>query len=261
MVSFKGQSATLSLVVATLFFSFPAYSDDLGAFGDRIFQFQMKLALRGNNLAEYKLGTLYEFGISVPPNLDEARKWYQKAADDDYTPAVNRLTYLEIKKSGYDKTKHGNWLDSLVKDAQSSEPNAMILLGQMYRSGIIVKKKPQKALYFLERASSLGHTEVDSEIDAIRREIEAQERAREKAIAESEQQAAEEKAAKQKAAKPKTQKRTKTAKNNSASKKQQAQANKQQLEAEKRRKYEEAMRQLRKEAKLMQEQQSWAEGN
>jgi len=150
-------------------------AEDLGTFGTHIFMFQEKLAKRGNVRAQYKLGTLYEFGVSVKPNVEQARHWYQLAAESNYLPAINRNTYLEVKASGFIPQKHNQWLSELIQQAKTTEPNALILLGQMHRHGIGVKKDLEKSLDLLSQASALGHTEIDAEIDAISREIEKQE--------------------------------------------------------------------------------------
>ncbi|MCW9014807.1 MAG: sel1 repeat family protein [Gammaproteobacteria bacterium] len=226
---------------------------DLGSFGARIFQFQKKLAEGGNTLAQYKLGTLYEFGVSVEPNVKEATVWYKKAAEDDYTPAILRLTYLEIQQTGFDEAKHSAWFDKVIKEVQASEANALILFGQMHRHGIAVDKNLNKAVLSLQQASSLGHTEVDSEIDAIKQEIAVNKQKRtlaRKQLAEKKEakKEAEKKAAKKAAAKSRSKKQV-------ASYEQKKIAEKE----AKRRKYAEAMRKLYKESLLIQQQQEWAE--
>lgn len=45
--------------------------------------------------AEFKLGALYERGLGVPKSKDEAIKWYTKANDDGYAPALDALRALE----------------------------------------------------------------------------------------------------------------------------------------------------------------------
>lgn len=216
---------------------------ELGTFGNSIFQFQQKMAARGNTTAEYKLGTLYEFGISVKPSVEDANIYYKRAAKKGYKPAINRLTYLEIKKSGYVKSKHDLWFKHLTSQATSSEPNALILLGQMHRHGINTEKNLNKSLAMLQKASSLGHTEVESEIDEIFRELEAKSDLREK-VTEPVKEAAKVKKAEKvvKAPKPSP-----------------AKSQKRQNSEIKRRKYEEAMRKLYQERLIMQQQQEWSE--
>jgi len=221
------------------------YAVDLGSFGDRIFQFQEKLAKSGNKLAQYKLGTLYEFGVSVKPDLEEAKVWYKKAASQDYVPAIDRLTFLDVKQHGYDEEKHSEWFERVLKEVEANEPDAMILLGQMNRYGIVVERNINLAVGLLQRASSLGHTEVDSQIDELKREIRA-------ARQQKEQQ--QEKKQEVVKAKPVEKKPVIV-----VQKKAQPKNNKKEDSEAKRRRYEEAMRKLYRETLLLQQQQEWAE--
>lgn len=207
---------------------------DTSTFGDRIFQIQRNLALKGNKLAQYKLGTFYEFGVSIKPNIRQARAWYKKAAQSDYTPANHRLTYLDIKQNKYDESKHRAWRESVFKYAEKTEHNALLLLGQMYQNGIAVKKDLKKAINLLSKASSLGHTEIDSEINKINASINRKKQDKNK---------------KKFSAKKKPVKKKKIKKNT---------AQKDNREA-KRRKYEESMRKLRQDQLILEQQQTWSE--
>lgn len=228
-------------------------AEDLGSFGTHIFMFQEKLAKRGNVRAQYKLGTLYEFGVSVKPNVEQARHWYQLASKSNYLPAINRNIYLEIKASGFVPQKHNQWLAELIKLADTTEPNALILLGQMHRHGIGVKKDLEKSLDLLSQASALGHTEIDAEIDAISREIEKQDavaaenKKREDLINQKKKELALKKRNNDKH------------KQNKEDKKQIAADEKQKAADEKLRRYEEVMRKLREEEQLIEQQQKWVE--
>lgn len=221
---------------------------DLGSFGDRIFQFQKKLAQNGNKLAQYKLGTLYEFGVSVEPNMEAAREWYHKAASQDYEPAVNRLTYLDVKQNGFDEDKHGEWMKRVFQRVDENEADALILLGQMNRHGIVVDKNLNLAVGLLQRASSLGHTEVDSQIDELKREILDKKAAKK---ARKVKKAQKPKVAKKKSRPATTKKVSKKSSSNNARKKAEREA--------KRQRYQEAMRKFYKETLLLQQQQEWAE--
>lgn len=239
----------ISVITGFLFLSSHLQAVELGNFGSRIFQFQQKLADRGNVLAQYKLGTLYEFGVSVPASVEQAKIWYEKAAKKEYVPAINRLIYLEIIQSGFDQKKHGQWFDKLQEQASLADANALILLGQMRHNGVHVKTDLVKALALLSQASSLGHTEVDSEIDAIQRKIE-------KNNQESD--------AKRNKVKSQSEPDKKTVK---SSKKQEKlivpdtkKIDERLSKEAKHRRYEEAMRKLQQEAQMLEEQQKWAEG-
>ncbi|HEY9051727.1 MAG TPA: hypothetical protein VIQ03_09300 [Gammaproteobacteria bacterium] len=234
------------LLIQTLNTSHAA--DELGDFGARIFQFQEKLAMKGNHLAQYKLGTMYELGVAVESNLDEALGWYQKSADQGYQPAKNRITYLEIQHRGYDKNKHEKWLKDVQNSAQSLESDAILLLGQMYHYGVAVDKDLDQALSLLSRASSLGHTEIDNEIAAVEAELRAREKAKQDAQQAAQQQ---KKQSVSEAARSREQERQRE---------EQARLEAEAIKAEKRRRYEETIRKIMEEQRIIEEQQRWAEG-
>lgn len=214
------------IVLSLILYSPLGKTESLGSFGGAIFQYQEKMAVKGDFLAQYKLGTLYEFGISVQPDIEKARHWYQLAAKRDYQPAINRYTYLDIKANGFDEQKHNQWLAALRQQAEKSEPNALILLGQMNHHGIGVSVNLDKALELLSRASALGSTEIDSEIDRISLEIDRQNQAIQQQKLDEEIR----------------------------SKKQKADEM-----AEKRRRYDEAINKIREEKKALDDQQAWVE--
>ncbi|KAI7892830.1 uncharacterized protein EV154DRAFT_503698 [Mucor mucedo] len=57
-----------------------------------------KAADKGNAKAEYAVGYYTETGTGVRPNLEEAKRWYMRAAAQNYRRAMQRLT--ELKYSG-----------------------------------------------------------------------------------------------------------------------------------------------------------------
>jgi hypothetical protein len=60
----------------------------------RNYQWFVDEANKGNPVAEYGLGHLYEFGLGVAEDKAEALRWYQKAADQDYMDAKQRVAAL-----------------------------------------------------------------------------------------------------------------------------------------------------------------------
>ncbi|MDH5571124.1 MAG: sel1 repeat family protein [Gammaproteobacteria bacterium] len=150
-----------------------AATDD---FGVRIFKLQERLAKKGNHLAQFKLGTLYEQGVGVEADIDEALDWYQKSANQGYTLAKDRIIYLEIKHVGFDNKKHELWISQIQKKADLLESESVLILGQLHHYGLGVKRDLDKALALLNRASSEGHTEIYSEIAALNAEIQARDK-------------------------------------------------------------------------------------
>jgi len=219
---------------------------DENAFGYRIFVMQEKQANRGNTLAQYKLGTFYEFGISVKPDINKAKMWYEKAVKKKNNAATNRLIYLDIKQNGYQASLHASWISSITNKAKNGNANALIILGQLHQHGLGVSKDLKKALGHLEHASSLGHTELYKEIAAINKQLNpvSDQVTEKKAVATKKTKKAKVVKA---PAKKKPAKKSKAKKADSA--------------IQKRKKYEETMRKLYLENLILQEQQEWTEGD
>jgi len=57
-----------------------------------------KAATAGLAKAEYAMGYFSEVGIGVPSNLDDAKRWYWKAASQNFVKARERLE--DLKKGG-----------------------------------------------------------------------------------------------------------------------------------------------------------------
>ncbi|KAJ4298712.1 hypothetical protein N0V88_003744 [Collariella sp. IMI 366227] len=57
-----------------------------------------KAAMAGLSKAEYAMGYFTEVGIGVPANLEDAKRWYWRAASQDFPKARERLE--DLKRSG-----------------------------------------------------------------------------------------------------------------------------------------------------------------
>lgn len=230
---------------------------DMGSIGSRVFKLQQNMAKRGNPLAQYKLGTFYEFGVSVKADLDTAKSWYQKAVVKKYRPAINRLKYLEIMAQGYKPEQYDDWLETIKLEAQRGKADSLILLGQMYHRGYGVKKNLKKALMYLQRASALGHPEIQNEIDKIESRLWPKKKPVEETapVAVVKSKPVETNA---KVTKP----GGKTAEIEMPVKTEQAEVRRSSAEhkkEEKRRRYEAAMREYYRQQLILQQQQEWSE--
>lgn len=68
---------------------------------------------------EFAMGYYHEIGIHVPKNLDEARRWYEKAAANGNTDAVKQLEALNRNKS-LSKADHETTALSRIKSQHGS---------------------------------------------------------------------------------------------------------------------------------------------
>ncbi|MCW8933712.1 MAG: hypothetical protein OQK98_03215 [Gammaproteobacteria bacterium] len=135
-----------------------------------IFEFQQKLADNGNPQAQYKLAAMYESGRGVAKDISKAKDWYQKAAVNNYKPAKHRLTYLEVKNSGF-KASHKPWLKDLSADARKGDLEAMYMLGEMHENGIGVKKNLKQARSYYKAASTRGSVDAENRLYVVEEKL------------------------------------------------------------------------------------------
>jgi len=174
-------------------------------FSSGVFEFQQKLAKKGNPQSQYKLGNMYENGQGVKANLDEAAKWYKKSAAQNNAPAKMRLTYIDIKKNGYNKAKHGSWLKKLQKDAAAKDGESLFLLATMHKKGFIVKKDLNKSAKLFKSASIRNIPGAEAELEAVNTLLYRQQNKQQKASAARAEQAKKDQIKKDKAKKDKQQ--------------------------------------------------------
>jgi len=170
---------TVTLLSFSLLFSGSVIADEIINPSRNVFNFQKKLAAKGDEKALYKLGYMYEMGEGTEANLAEAKKNYQEAAARGYAPANLRLIYFDVKANGYNKEKNAGWLHTVkghASGAGAESLEALFLLGQLYREGLGVKKDLQKALDIMYKLNMEGMAAADIEISKIDAEIEANQR-------------------------------------------------------------------------------------
>lgn len=128
-----------------------------------IFEFQQKLANNGNPQAQYKLASMYESGRGAAKDINKAKAWYKKSAANNYKPAKHRLTYLEVKSSGF-KASHKPWLKDLSADAKNGDAEAMFILGEMNENGTGIKKNLKQARAYYKAASVKGSVNAENRL-------------------------------------------------------------------------------------------------
>ena len=61
------------------------------------------LANQGDAQAQYELGLMYELGMGIEKDLNQAYVWYQKSADQDYAKAQYNLGIFYALAKGVNK--------------------------------------------------------------------------------------------------------------------------------------------------------------
>jgi hypothetical protein len=140
------------------------YAAGLTAFNRRdfvhAFSEWIESAKAGDAHAQHGLGMLYEMGQGVPyADPKSASEWYQKAAAQNYAPAVNNLARLYADGRGV-KQDVPKAIELWSKAAEAGNTTARFNLGLQYAAGIGVKKDMKKAAAYLLQAAESGLPEA-----------------------------------------------------------------------------------------------------
>ncbi len=107
----------------------------------------------------YLIGLMYEYGRGVKPDLDEAIRWYQRAARRGLAHAQNCLGFLYSLGQGLprDPEKAREWL---YRAAAQGHAGAQLNLGMLYSCGRGVEQDETLAVYWFKRAADGGNKQA-----------------------------------------------------------------------------------------------------
>ncbi|HLD13502.1 MAG TPA: SEL1-like repeat protein [Burkholderiales bacterium] len=71
----------------------------------KLFKVQQGMAAKGDPLAEYYLGEMYESGLGTPVDLDQALSWYKRSAAKGNALAKKKIQEVERDKVEADKAQ------------------------------------------------------------------------------------------------------------------------------------------------------------
>lgn len=153
--------AMILLIVST---AAADYAAGLTAFNrkdfTRAFSEWIESAKAGDAHAQHGIGMLYELGQGVPyADPKAAAGWYQKAAGQNYAPALNNLARLHADGRGVaqDLPKA---IELWSRAADAGNVTARFNLGLQYASGSGVSKDMKKAASYLLQAAESGLPEA-----------------------------------------------------------------------------------------------------
>lgn len=112
-------------------------------------------AERGDPTAQYLLGSLYEHGQGVPQSLQEAIKWYRKAAEQGNPDAQFSLALACMFGQGTTQSyeEAAKWFS---KAAEQGNPAAQFNLGVAYAGGTGVPQSSEEARKWFQKAADQG---------------------------------------------------------------------------------------------------------
>jgi hypothetical protein len=147
------------------------------ASADGLFDFQMKLAQKGNAEAEFKIGEMYETGFGTTKDMKLAKEWISKAAAQGHEKAKFKLLYWDISKNGITKSNKAQFKD-LTDKSNSGDPGAEYYLGKIYAEGAGVPVNREKALDLYSKAALQGNVEAERASSQLNEQIRQEELAR-----------------------------------------------------------------------------------
>jgi rhodanese-related sulfurtransferase len=103
-----------------------------------------------------KMGNINRLGIDVKQNLNEAFKWYNKAANQNYGPAINNLANMYESGTGVEKNELKAF-ELFKKAAELNVPEAQHSIARMYLEGRGIKKDEKKSNMWLLKSANNGH--------------------------------------------------------------------------------------------------------
>lgn len=138
------------------------------------YEFMKEEAERGNAYAMQNLGKIYQRGIFVEKNPDEAFCWYQKAlvyfehkeAEKESDSLEYRIGKMYQYGLGTDQDEVAA-IEWFCKSAAKLNKYAQYSLGMFYLNGIGVEKDIQKAAWFLEQSHQRGNPYASYELGKI----------------------------------------------------------------------------------------------
>jgi flagellar biosynthesis GTPase FlhF len=133
---------------------------------DMVFDFQMKLAQKGNAEAQFKVGEMYESGRGVEKNMIEAKRWINKAAAQGNQAAGYKLLYYDLQQNGVTRDNKAK-LGDLQDAARDGDGYAQYYVGLMHSRGVGLSKNSNAALDWLGKASLVGVTAAEAEIARV----------------------------------------------------------------------------------------------
>ncbi|MGD8559591.1 MAG: tetratricopeptide repeat protein [Gammaproteobacteria bacterium] len=146
-------------------------------------QWYLEMAKNGDADAQYNLGSVYETGFGVQPDLDEAVRWYKEAATNDHTLAQLKLGILYILGQGTRKSliKGTSWI-------QSASDNGSQFADELYNKvlapDIVLEMSAEEVVKKVKPFIDLGEKKSIAKLEGILKKAEQKSKKKQPELAE-----------------------------------------------------------------------------
>lgn len=128
-------------------------------------------AAAGSAASQHGLGLMALGGSGLPTSLEQARQWFQQAADQGYVESITLLGLMNLYGEGGPQDVAKGW-ELLRKGAAAGDAKAQYELGYRYRWGNGVKQDYAQALWWLQKAADQGQSSAMAQLGAMYRHAE-----------------------------------------------------------------------------------------
>jgi TPR repeat protein len=128
-----------------------------------------QLAMEGVADAQYNLGKMYEIGQGVEADMEEAVKWYLKAAGQGHAQAEIRVGLMHMHGVGLEKDA-AKAAEYLSKAAEKGYAEAQFNLGLLYMKGEGVVQDMTQAKELFRKAAMQKHEKAKELYFKLRKE-------------------------------------------------------------------------------------------
>lgn len=126
--------------------SMPAGTAGLDDADARLFQVQLALAEKGDTRAQYYLGEMHEQGLGTKQNVNEAFKWYAKAAERGDAWAKRKLAHRAEIESDLKKEQTAEILKAAPAPVTPKNPgNAVKNTATKAKAPVVVAQTDESA--------------------------------------------------------------------------------------------------------------------
>lgn len=115
----------------------------------------LKESQLGNPKGSHDIGVMYEDGIGFDKNIDEALKWFEKAANKGYIDGMLKMRYYAYIKGDYKQCHFWG-----LKAAEAGDTQSMIDVASHYFTGQGVEKNDEKGYRWILTSANLGKKEA-----------------------------------------------------------------------------------------------------
>lgn len=125
--------------------------------------------INGNDEVQYNLGIAFEEGNNVNKDIEEAIKWYRRAADKGNAAAQNWLGWAYWENIIKSRRRNMEGFEWFQKAASNGCSEAQYNLGSAFEKGKGVKKDIKEAIKWYRRAAKQGDQDAKEALKRLKR--------------------------------------------------------------------------------------------